>query len=136
MAQCRAQSKSTGKRCQKQAIPGGAVCRNHGGAAPQVKNKAAERLAAAVDSAVENLLKKQKSKLEGVSLRASQDILDRNNMKGEHIVRLLTPEGGVPIKMSDEQLSRIKDCTPEELAILARVLGFIDSGQRPADSAT
>jgi proline racemase len=41
--QCKAVAKSTGKRCQRKAIPGGTVCRNHGGAAPAVKAKAAVR---------------------------------------------------------------------------------------------
>lgn len=43
--QCKAKSKSTGKRCQRAPINGAAVCRVHGGAAPQVKAKAEERIA-------------------------------------------------------------------------------------------
>jgi hypothetical protein len=43
---CRAKSKATGKRCRKAAILGGTVCQKHGGGAPQVKAKAAERLLA------------------------------------------------------------------------------------------
>lgn len=43
---CSAKSKQTGKRCGQYAIPGGTVCRFHGGSAPQVKAKAAERLEA------------------------------------------------------------------------------------------
>lgn len=40
---CTAKAKSTGKPCTRPAIKGGNVCRYHGGAAPQVKRKAAER---------------------------------------------------------------------------------------------
>ena len=36
-------SKQTGKQCKAKAIPGGTVCRWHGGAAGQVKAKAAVR---------------------------------------------------------------------------------------------
>jgi len=40
--QCRATSR-TGKQCKNKAIPGGAVCRFHGGASPHVASKAAVR---------------------------------------------------------------------------------------------
>jgi hypothetical protein len=40
--QCRATSR-TGKQCRNKAIPGGAVCRFHGGASPHVASKAAIR---------------------------------------------------------------------------------------------
>lgn len=39
--QCTATAKTTGNRCRQPAIRGGTVCRFHGGAAPQVKAKAA-----------------------------------------------------------------------------------------------
>lgn len=42
--QCSATARTTKKRCGRPAIPGGKVCRVHGGAAPQVKAKAAERI--------------------------------------------------------------------------------------------
>jgi len=42
--QCTATAKSTGKRCQQSAVPGTNVCRFHGGSAPQVEEKAQERL--------------------------------------------------------------------------------------------
>ncbi len=41
--QCKAKSKATGKQCQRPAMKGGMVCQKHGGTAPQVKAKAAER---------------------------------------------------------------------------------------------
>jgi hypothetical protein len=41
--QCTAVSKQTGKQCTAKAIPGGTVCRWHGGAASQVRVKAAIR---------------------------------------------------------------------------------------------
>ena len=44
-----------GSRCGKWAIQGGTVCRNHGGAAPQVILKAKERLAAMVPKAMQVL---------------------------------------------------------------------------------
>ena len=41
---CTATASSTGERCKQPAIPGGNVCRFHGGSAPQVEEKANERL--------------------------------------------------------------------------------------------
>lgn len=41
---CTATAKATGERCKRAAIDGGKVCSKHGGKAPQVKAKAAERL--------------------------------------------------------------------------------------------
>lgn len=43
--QCTARSKSSGGRCRRLAVPGGTVCRWHGGSAPQVQRAAARRLA-------------------------------------------------------------------------------------------
>ncbi len=134
---CTATSKSTGAQCKKEAIAGGTVCRNHGGAAPQVRNAAAKRLADAVNSAVANLLAKQESKLEAVSLRASQDILDRNNYKGENLIRIMNPDatGARPLGLNDEQAARIRGLAPDELAIFLRVLGYLKTGVRgPAEN--
>jgi hypothetical protein len=41
--QCKAISKNSGKQCKRKAIPGGTVCRYHGGGAQKVKAKAAVR---------------------------------------------------------------------------------------------
>lgn len=50
---CTATSKQTGLPCRNGAIPGGKVCRYHGGRAPQVAAKAAERV---VEDDVRNVL--------------------------------------------------------------------------------
>lgn len=78
---CTATSKTTKQRCGRSAIPGGVVCRYHGGAAPQVQRKAAERLAALVDPAIDALSDIVKNPLHPDRLRASKDILDRTGHK-------------------------------------------------------
>lgn len=52
---CTAHSKQSGSRCKLQAIPGGFVCRFHGGGAPQTIAKAASRLEDARDLALARL---------------------------------------------------------------------------------
>lgn len=52
---CTAHSTRTGEPCKRAAILGGTVCSTHGGSAPAVKRKAAERLAALQDPAVDAL---------------------------------------------------------------------------------
>lgn len=52
---CTATASSTGERCKQPAIPGGSVCRFHGGAAEQVQKKAQERLDEMADSVTADL---------------------------------------------------------------------------------
>ena len=52
---CTAHSSQTGKRCRNASIPGGRVCPYHGGAAPHVQQKAAERLQALEHPAIDVL---------------------------------------------------------------------------------
>ena len=56
MARCIARSSQTGLPCRAYAIHGGTVCVAHGGAAPQVKRKAEERIVELRDVAVEKFL--------------------------------------------------------------------------------
>jgi hypothetical protein len=44
-----------GEQCRSNAIAGGNVCRMHGGGAPQVKRKAAERIKEVRDLAIDRL---------------------------------------------------------------------------------
>lgn len=44
-ARCRGTTKRTGTPCKRYPIPGGTVCKMHGGGAPQVRAKAARNLA-------------------------------------------------------------------------------------------
>lgn len=71
-----------GGRCGRPAIRGGRVCRFHGGAAPQVKFAAMERLKALQPKAVttlETLL--DRSEFPTVQMAAVRDVLDRTEGK-------------------------------------------------------
>ena len=74
---CKATNRQ-GNRCGKLPIPGGTVCRMHGGGAPQVKAAAMERLRALQDPAIDRLaaLIAQEA-FPTVAYAASRDILDR-----------------------------------------------------------
>lgn len=63
---CVAKAKSTGLRCTKYAIPGGTVCRIHGGASPQVKRKAEERWAELEGTSLELAIIQAKHELAGI----------------------------------------------------------------------
>ena len=53
-SRCVAHSRS-GERCKRSAIVGGTVCTQHGGKAPQVQAKAAERIKALEEPAIDRL---------------------------------------------------------------------------------
>ena len=67
---CTAKSSRSQQRCKRPAILGGTVCQTHGGAAPQVKRKARERL--------EDLIDPDRALREAAQLAYSniQDLLD------------------------------------------------------------
>lgn len=76
-AQCTATNRQ-GKRCGKSPILGGTVCRLHGGAAPQVKLKAAQRLEAYQDKAIDRLFQLiEQTAFPSTALTAVRDVLDR-----------------------------------------------------------
>lgn len=77
-SQCRATSKQSGKRCGRAAIPGGSVCRMHGGSAPQVQSRARERLLEMVDPALAKIRKLiDNADTDGTCLAACKAVLDR-----------------------------------------------------------
>ena len=75
---CHAHSQQTGAQCKKTAIPGGTVCRYHGGAAPQVQRAAAERIRELRDKAADLLLEQllAKALTPRTSLAAVHDLTD------------------------------------------------------------
>lgn len=103
----------------------------HGGAAPQVKQKAAERLAALVDPAITTLGKLLRSKQEHVKLKAVQDVLDRNGHRPPDQHRF----GGLPgepIPVAPD-LSRLSD---HQLTTLAELASAVFGGTlKPEEAA-
>ena len=72
-------TRPNGSRCKREAADGGVVCDQHGGAAPQVRRRAAERLIMTADRAAENLVRMMEDTEVpfGVRAKIAQDLLDR-----------------------------------------------------------
>lgn len=97
MSVCTA-NRSNGESCKAQAIRGGNVCRVHGGSAPQVREKAAERLAALVDPAIGVLAASMRQKKDKrLALTAATDVLNRNNLTGKQQIEIAGGQGWAEI---------------------------------------
>nr|WP_278044340.1 HGGxSTG domain-containing protein [Blastococcus saxobsidens] len=85
--------KKDGSPCMKSPIKGAAVCRMHGGAAPQVQRKAAERIAHASDVAVMKLLALMQDPdvPKAVQAAVARDLLDRANVTGKTTIEVEVP---------------------------------------------
>jgi len=100
---CTAKSKSTGTRCARSPIAGATVCRVHGGAAPQVKAAALERLKAYQDRAIDHLFELTEGKdFPSVRYQAVRDVLDRTMGKPTE-TQVVTGADGGPLVVKIEK---------------------------------
>lgn len=86
---CTAHSKQTKQRCGRSAIPGGTVCRYHGGLAPQVQEAAMARLRKLQHPAIDALawLIGQKD-FPSAAFSAARDVLDRTEGKAAETIAM------------------------------------------------
>jgi hypothetical protein len=72
-------TRPNGGRCKREAEDGGVVCNEHGGAASQVRRRAAERVIMTADQAAQMLVKMMEDTEVpfGVRAKIGQDLLDR-----------------------------------------------------------
>lgn len=90
-------------RCKRSPILGGTVCRMHGGAAPQVKAKALERLMQLQNAAIDRMaILMQQDQYPSTAYAAARDVLDRTMGK---------PTESVQVEQSGELTIRWKDAT-------------------------
>jgi hypothetical protein len=99
---CSAKSKQRQAQCKQPAIAGGTVCRYHGGAAPQVKKAAEQRLQELKQPAIAYLahLLEQKQ-FPSAGLGAAKDVLDRIDGKPRESVDM-NHSGDVTVRWADE----------------------------------
>ena len=95
---CTAHSSRTGEKCRLPPIKGGTVCLVHGGSAPQVKNRALQRLTELVEPAIAELNRIMCDaggpNPDAVKLAAAKDILDRAGFKPTDKIQLGGLEDG------------------------------------------
>jgi len=113
MAQCTAHSKQTKQRCRNGSIPGGAVCRFHGGAIPNVKRAAELRVREHLESLLPKGLKRYgklvDSKQDQVALNTVKDLLDRTGHKPVDVHQ--------DLPYAPEDVERLESLSDEELAL-------------------
>jgi hypothetical protein len=84
---CTATNKKTGRQCGQWAIPGGTVCRYHGGNAPQVRRKAEERLKELVAPAITALHEILSDPKHPHRMAAIKEILERDGRIGQAVAK-------------------------------------------------
>jgi hypothetical protein len=129
-------TRPNGSRCKREAEDGAVVCDQHGGAAPQVRRRAAERLIMTADRAAENLVRMMEDTEVpfGVRAKIAQDLLDRAGLIATQVHQIIpTTEDPVmrffedafsdpknweqnPVLPAIEELVIDPDVEPEEIA--------------------
>src|SRR5512132_664375 len=81
----------SGKRCRREAIAGSVVCEIHGGLAPQVRRRAAERVLLSADEAIQVIRSfvSDPTVPAGVRLKAAQDLADRAGLAAAQVHKIL-----------------------------------------------
>ena len=84
-------TRPNGGRCKREAEDGAVVCDQHGGAAPQVRRRAAERLIMTADQAAQMLVKMMEDTEVpfGVRAKIAQDLLDRAGLVAAQVHQII-----------------------------------------------
>lgn len=88
---CTGHYKSSGERCRRVAVDGSVVCDQHGGAAPQVIRRAAERLQLTADDAARALVEWMQDPAVEMRERVkiAQDLMDRAGLAAAQVHKVL-----------------------------------------------
>src|SRR4029453_12393942 len=126
-------TRPNGSRCKREAEDGAVVCDRHGGAAPQVRRRAAERLIMIADQAAQMLVKMMEDTEVpfGVRAKIAQDLLDRAGLVPTQVHKIV-PMTDDPVTAFFEGL--LSDPSnwvenPPQPAIEERVLDRPDPGE-------
>jgi hypothetical protein len=129
-------SLQSGTQCRREANAGSVVCDQHGGAAPQARRRAAERIMNAADRAVEKIIEfmDDEDVPHGVRLKAAQDIADRASLAREQVIKVIPAEESPVIAMFTRLLSESSNLEPSPELADGRELQDHDLEQRAIDA--
>jgi hypothetical protein len=130
-------TRPNGSRCKREAEPGSVVCRLHGGAAPQVRKRAAERLIMSADHVSQKLLEWLDDPEVTYRVRAeiAQDLLDRAGLIATQVHQIIPMTEDPITRFFEGILSDPKNWeeNPPEPAIEERVLDRLDPDAEPEE---
>jgi hypothetical protein len=129
-------TRPNGARCRREAERGAVVCDQHGGAAPQVRRRAAERLIMTADRAAENLVRMMEDTEVpfGVRAKIAQDLLDRAGVIATQVHQIIPMTEDPIMRFFEDAFSDPSNWeeNPPQPAIEERV---IDSDVEPEEIA-
>ena len=130
---CKAHSSRTGEPCKLPPVKGSNVCRSHGGAAPQVKRKARQRIEEAADRMARELLKMatDDNVADSVKLAAIRDALDRAGLAARTAVSV---EVGPP-KPWEQIMYGLTEIESASRSEFRRSRGIADNSDQPPAAA-
>ena len=126
-------TRPNGSRCKREAEQGAVVCDQHGGAAPQVRRRAAERLIMTADQAAQMLVKMMEDTEVpfGVRAKIAQDLLDRAGLIATQVHQIVPMAEDPIMRFFEDVFSDPNNWeeNPPQPAIEERVLDRPDPGE-------
>ena len=100
-------TRPNGGRCRREAEDGAVVCDQHGGAAPQVRRRAAERLIMTADQAAQMLVRMMEDTEVpfGVRAKIAQDLLDRAGVVATQVHQIVPTTEDPVMRFFEEAFS-------------------------------
>ena len=130
-------TRPNGGRCKREAENGAVVCDQHGGAAPQVRRRAAERLIMSADHVSQKLLEWLDDPEVPYRVRAeiAQDVLDRAGLIATQVHQIIPTTEDPIMRFFKEAFSDPKNWeeNPPQPAIEERVIGRSDLADEPEE---
>src|SRR5215217_7149024 len=119
-------TRPNGGRCKREAEDGAVVCDQHGGAAPQVRRRAAERLIMTADQAAQMLVNMMADTEVpfGVRAKIAQDLLDRAGLGSTQAIKIVPAEDDPVMRFFEDAFSDPSNWmeNPPQPAIEERVI--------------